>query len=150
MDLPKYEEDIQVNISIPPHKFHIYEEYISEYLKKFENIPYNNKVGYIYSIININEIKPLKVNTNGFVGDLIFDVNFTASCYKPTIGSIIECKIIQNNNILFAKNGPLMIVVVEEENMNTKNFNIGDIIDIKIMCYEINKEYIKVVGRYIK
>jgi DNA-directed RNA polymerase subunit E'/Rpb7 len=149
MELTRERRDIDIKVSIPPHKLHIYEEYIGKFLKNIENKPYNNEVGYIYEIYSINDIKPLKINTNGFVGDLIFSVNFTAMCYKPEPNTIIKCQVIQNNNIIFAKNGPLIIVIVEDDNLTEENISTGDIIDVNIMCYEINKEYIKVVSKFV-
>ena len=141
MDIKKQEKQINLNITIPPHKFHKYNEYIEQTLTKYENKSYNNDCGYIFQILSIDNVEVGNIIKNSFSGNINMNVKFTVECYVPYVGEIIKCKIIQNNKINIGQNGPLKMIIIDED----INFNIDDIIDVQILCFEICKDMIKVV-----
>ena len=147
MELKKTEKKLSIEVSIPPHKFHVYNEYIDKHIKQYENIPYNQDYGLIYKILSIDDVNVRNINKNSEKGDVVFEIITTVECFIPRVNDAIPCKIIQNNNIVIATNNIVKIIILEDENFN--KLAVDDIVNIEILCFEINKENIKIVGKYL-
>ena len=87
---------------------------------------------------------------NNFTGSIVYKVEFKVESCNPSIGSELDCSIVQNNSILLASMNPLKIIIISEPHL--PKLEIGANVKIQILVSEVkhNMEYIKVVGRFIK
>lgn len=120
-------------IELEPHqiKNNLY-YYIKENLKKKLEKKCNH-LGYIIEIFKINKYIPLEINPASFSGNCLFNVLYSCRICRPQRGDIIVGKIINISGIIAAKNGPIDMVI-QNENINKKKFII-----VNNILYYINK-----------
>ena len=143
------ERTITNNITIPPHKLHVAEQYIEKELSKLEGRNYSGDIGFVYKILDVLKIEASAIVKNNFTGSIVYKVEFKVECINPKAGDEIECVIVQNNSILLGDNKPLKVIIIQEPNLPT--LNIGEKVKVQILVTEVNYniEYIKVVARFV-
>ena len=149
IDINMNQITIVKDVTIPPHKLHIYDEYIEKELRKLEGKNYSSEVGYIYKVIDILKIEYNTIVKNNFTGSIVYKVTFEVENCNPESGSELECTIIQNNSILLASSDPMKIIIIDEQGL--PKIEIGEKVNVYILVTEINlnMEYIKVVARFL-
>jgi len=145
----KQQATITKNVTVPPHKLHINEEYVEKQLQKLEGKNYSSEVGYIYRILDILTVEHNTIVKNNFTGSIVYKVVFTVENCNPQQGDEIDCSIVQNNSILLGSVNPLKVIIIQEPNL--PKIDLGESIKVQILVTEVNHnaEYIKVVGRFV-
>jgi len=136
-------------VIVPPHKLHVYKEYVERQVRELEGKNYSNEIGYIYKILEIINIENQAIVKNNFSGSIIYKATFLVENCNPEIGEAIDCSIVQNTNITLASKNPLKIIIISEPGL--PKLEKDDKVNVEILCKEINHgaKYIKVVGRFI-
>ena len=143
------ETTITKNVTIPPHKLHIDEEYVGKELQKLEGKNYSSEVGFIYKILDVISIDHNTIVKNNFTGSIVKKVVFKVANCNPQAEDEIDCSIVQNNSILLGSATPLKVIIIQEPNL--PKIEIGENVKVQILVTEVNHnaEYIKVVGRFV-
>jgi len=134
-----------LNIVIPPEYLNTYKKYIENYLRKKEG--YINRNGLLNKLMKIKKIKVLKNNKQEFTGSVIFKVEYICEYYNPEIDDVIECNIIQTDDIFIAKNDYAIIIFTSKK----KNQEMNDTIKVKIVSKQmiIGEENIRIYGEEV-
>ncbi len=147
--------EIKENITIPPKFFTNSDQFIMNQLKKKENKC--TKYGYIRNIDKLIHKSDGMVYDVDFSGDLLINIIYTAYVCNPTIGSEINCEVVQivlEDEFIAAEKHPLFInVIIDNQDREIlEKLRVGEIIVIKIMAMRLNlnDNKIKIVGKYIK
>tara|TARA_B110000208_G_C11653808_1_gene389016 strand:- start:123 stop:707 length:585 start_codon:yes stop_codon:yes gene_type:complete len=112
-----------------------------------------NKIGYILNIYNILSYDEGILEAENFTGSAKYNIKYSARLCCPIENTFIICKIENMNKLLIkAKNGPILIIV-NNNNINTDNFKkdneqniihknnilkVDDYIIIKVLAKKLN------------
>ena len=112
-----------------------------------------NKIGYILNIYNILSYDEGILEPENFTGSAKYNIKYSARLCCPIENTFIICKIENMNKLLIkAKNGPILIIV-NNNNINTDNFKkdneqniihknnilkVDDYIIIKVLAKKLN------------
>ena len=95
-------------------------------LKQLFNKKCVENYGYVDTIYNIIEYTEGEVLIDNFDGLIRYNVKYNAKICNPIMNNLLECKIQNiNNNIISAKNGPI-VVIISVNNINNKKFKITE------------------------
>ena len=136
-----------IDLNVPPRYLHEKKTYIMKKLKELEKTC--TQFGFINEIIKIKKIDFKKINNETFVGDVIFTVRFDYSFCNPQQGDIIPCTILQTNEIIIGKTGPLIFIIHDGHDLD--KLDIGDEVNVEVIGkrIKISECCINIVGKRV-
>lgn len=137
MESPYFNCKMFASVGLFPHQFDSnYALHIKNNLIKRLEKKCNKDYGYIVKIFGILELNDGLVHGDNPMAVAMFNVAFSCKLCKPINNSIIVCQIKQiTRELMSANNGPI-VIFIQPEDINQKNFSIDSNGNIK---YKKNK-----------
>lgn len=151
-----HEVALSRKILLPSNKLDVnYDQYVLDRIREM----YEDKCtkeGYVdKNGIRIKDRGLGQVEKGPSTGALEFKVVFTARVCNPTPGTILQCKVYDNNKLgILARVHPLKVVVLRVISPNEEVFEhikVGDEITVEVVerTFDLNDKEIKVVGKIL-
>jgi len=118
---------------------------IKDEISKLEKKNYYEEYGYLNKIVKILNYEIKHVSKNNFKSEIFVNIRFIGEFINVNNNDIIDCQIIDNNNIIIGKSNKIIKVMIIE---NDKNIKIGENLKVCVLAKQIkfNMKYINVVG----
>jgi DNA-directed RNA polymerase subunit E'/Rpb7 len=153
MSAPYFNTNLYTTVSLHPSQMDndIYKHLKNNLIRKLQGKCYKS-YGYITKIYKIEERSEGKLIAEDNSASAAYDVKFSCKLCKPLKNTLIICEIIAiNKSVIYLKNGPIHVFILDnKDNVNQNNFIFDERKNVLFANIGNNKGSPVVIGTFVK